>query len=57
MKFAKDVIKVILTMFDLLTVDSKGKSRKGVEFIRDNVWNGKMLEKDDRNMFHRYIDD
>ncbi len=44
-------------MLDFSTVIDMGNIRKGVGFIRDNVTKGVKLQKDDRIMFERYLDD
>ena len=54
--FKKESVKLLLPMFDFLTVVEKGDIRKGVEFIRDYVTKGVKLKKDGRIMFERYLD-
>ena len=53
--FHKDMIKVVLPLFDFLTVIKKEDMRKGVEYIRDMVYRSKGLKRCDKRQFDEFL--
>ncbi len=54
--FHKDVVKMILPLFDFLTVIDKKDIWKGVEFLRHNVYKLKGLKRNDKKQFDEFLD-
>jgi hypothetical protein len=49
------MIKVVLPLFDFLTVIKKEDMRKGVEYIRDMVCRSKGLKRCDKRQFDEFL--
>ena len=49
------MIKVVLPLFDFLTVIKKEDMRKGVEYIRDMVYRSKGLKRCDKRQFDEFL--
>jgi hypothetical protein len=54
--FHKDVVKMIMPLFDFLTVIDKKDIRKGVEFLRHKVYKIKGLKRNDKKQFDEFLD-
>ncbi len=54
--FHKDVVKMIMPLFDFLTVIHKKDIRKGVEFLRHKVYKIKGLKRNDKKQFDEFLD-
>ena len=53
--FHKGMIKVVLPLFDFLTVIKKEDIRKGVEYIREMVHKSKGLKRCDKKQFDEFL--
>ena len=53
--FHKDMIKVVLPLFDFLTVIKKEDMRNGVEYIREMVHKSKGLKRCDKKQFDEFL--
>ena len=54
--FKKESVKLLLPMFDFLTVVDKTQIENGVEYIRDAVHKKKELKKCERKLFDDFLD-
>ena len=54
--FDKDMVKVILPMFDFLTVIDKKNIQKGVEYLRQKVLKTKGIKRCDKRLFEEFLD-
>ena len=54
--FHKDVVKVILPLFDFLTVIDKKDIQKDVEYLRQKVLKTKGIKRCDKRLFEEYLD-
>ena len=54
--FHKNVVKMIMPLFDFLTVIDKKDIRKGVEFLRHKVYKIKGLKGNDKKQFDEFLD-
>ena len=54
--FHKDVVKVILPMFDFLTVIKRKDIGKGVEYLREMVHKTKGIKRSEKKQFDEFLD-
>ena len=54
--FHKDVVKMILPLFDFLTVIEKKDIRKGVEYLKHMVYKIKGIKRSEKKHFDEFLD-
>jgi len=54
--FHKDVVKVILLLFDFLTVIEKKNIQKGVEYLRQMMHKTKGIKRSEKKHFDKFLD-
>ena len=54
--FNKEIVTVLLPMFDFLTVINKTDIGKGVEYIRKTVYKKKDLKRCEKKLFDEFLD-